>query len=104
MELLERGVGLLKPMVGVPKHLGLDEKSIRKGSRFAAIVTDIQAGAVIEVAEGRTKESVYRSLGSYSLNDLAEAVAVAVDMSQTYVSGPVCTPCVVRPLAIVAFG
>jgi transposase len=81
---VERGLARREPLV--PKQLGLDEKSIRKGSRFATIATDIQAGAVIEVAEGRTKESVYRSLGSYSLNDLAEVEAVAIDMSQTYIS------------------
>ncbi|MGH9701492.1 MAG: ISL3 family transposase [Candidatus Acidiferrales bacterium] len=81
---VERGLARREPLV--PKHLGLDEKSIRKGSRFATIATDIQAGAVIEVAEGRTKESVYRSLGSYSLNDLAEVEAVAIDMSQTYIN------------------
>jgi len=40
----------------------------------------------IPCCEGRTKESVYYSLGSYSLNDLAEVEAVAIDMSQTYVS------------------
>jgi len=81
---VERGLARREPLV--PKQLGLDEKSIRKGSRFATIATDIEAGAVIEVAEGRTKESVYRSLGSYSLNDLAGIEAVAIDMSPTYIS------------------
>ena len=78
--------GLARRERRVPKHLGLDEKSIGKGHRFATIATDIQAGAVIDVAEGRTKESVYVALRLYSLNDLAEVEAVAIDMSKTYVA------------------
>jgi hypothetical protein len=39
---VERGLARREPLV--PKQLGLDEKSIRKGSRFATIATDIQAG------------------------------------------------------------
>ena len=62
------------------------EKSFGKGPRFATVATDIQAGAVIDVAEGRTKESVYRCLGTYSPDDLARVEAVAIDMSNTYIS------------------
>jgi transposase len=85
--IMQRAVqrGLARRESRVPPHLGLDEKSFGRGPRFATIATDIQAGAVIDVAEGRTKESVYRSLGSYSLADLARVEAVAIDMSQTYI-------------------
>ena len=88
LHIMQRGVarGLAGREHRVPEHLGLDEKCIGKGLRFATIATDIKAGAVINVAEGRTKESVYRALGSYSLNDLATVQAVAIDMSQTYIS------------------
>lgn len=88
LHIMQRGVarGIAGREHRVPEHLGLDEKSIGKGLRFATIATDIKAGAVIDVAEGRTKESVYRALGSYSLNDLATVQAVAIDMSQTYIS------------------
>lgn len=86
--IMERAVvrGLARREKKVPAHLGLDEKSFGKGPRFATVATDIQAGAVINVAEGRTKESVYRCLGTYSLNDLARVEAVAIDMSNTYIS------------------
>lgn len=77
--------GLARRELQVPKQLGLDEKSIGKALSFATIATDINAGAVIEVAEGRTKDAVYRCLGSYSLDDLAHVEAVAIDMSQTYI-------------------
>lgn len=81
---VERGLARREPIV--PKQLGLDEKSFGRGPRYATIATDIEAGAVIDVAEGRTKESVYRSLGSYSLAALAQVEAVAIDMSPTYIS------------------
>lgn len=86
--IMQRGVrrGLARREHRVPKHLGLDEKSIGKGLRFTTVATDIRAGAVIDVAEGRTKESVYRTLGAYSLDELATVEAVAIDMSKTYVS------------------
>ena len=89
--IMQRAVerGLARREHRVPKELGLDEKSIGKDLRFATIATDIQAGAVIDVAEGRTKQSVYRCLGSYSLADLACVEAVAIDMSPTYI-GAVC--------------
>lgn len=77
--------GLARRETVVPKHLGLDEKSYAKAD-FVTVATDIQAGAVIEVAQGRTKESVFRALGSYSFADLARVEAVAIDMSNTYVS------------------
>jgi transposase len=86
--IMQRAVerGLVRREIRVPAHLGLDEKSFGRGPRFVTVATDIQASAVIDVAEGRTKESVYRSLGSYSLADLAGVQAVAIDMSPTYIS------------------
>lgn len=86
--IMQRAVerGLARRETQVPVHLGLDEKSFGRGPRFVTVATDIEAGAVIDLAEGRTKESVYRSLGAYSLADLSQVQAVAIDMSQTYIS------------------
>ena len=78
--------GLARRESQVPKILGLDEKAFGKGHRYATVATDIERAAVIEVAEGRTKESVYKCLGSFSLNQLACVEAVAIDMSPTYIS------------------
>lgn len=85
--IMERAVarGLARREKQVPTYVGLDEKSFGKANRFATIATDVQAGAVIEVAEGRTKQSVYHALGSYSFADLAGVEAVAIDMSSTYI-------------------
>ena len=86
--IMERAVerGLARRETCVPKHLGLDEKSIGRGQRFATVATNLDAGTVIDVAEGRTKQSVFTCLGQYSLDDLARVEAVAIDMSQTYFS------------------
>jgi transposase len=86
--IMQRGVerGLARRERKVPRHLGLDEKSIGRGPRFVTVATDIEASAVIEVAEGRTKLSVYHCLRSFSLDALAQVEAVAIDMSSTYIS------------------
>lgn len=84
--IMDRAVerGLSRREKCVPKHLGFDEKSIGKGRRFATVATNLDVGTVIDVAEGRTKDSVYKCLGTFSLMDLARVEAVAIDMSQTY--------------------
>lgn len=69
-----------------PTTMGIDEKSLAKGHRYATIVNDIESGTVVEVAEGRSKESVLQCLGRFSLNDLAEVEAVAMDMWQPFIS------------------
>jgi len=75
--------GLLRREKQVPKKLGIDEKSIGRG-KFVTVATDLDLGIVLNVAEGRTKQSVYHCLGSFSLADLAGVEAVGIDMSQTY--------------------
>lgn len=77
--------GLARRGTTVPRYLGLDEKSSGQGPRFATVAFDIEAEAVIDLAEDRTKESVYRCLGAYSLADLAQVEAVAIDVCPTYV-------------------
>lgn len=84
--LMERAVerGLARRPHVVPKRLGVDEKSIAKGQTYATVSTDLDTGIVLEVAEGRTKQSVFRSLGRFSLESLSHVEAVAMDMSPTY--------------------
>jgi transposase len=84
--IMERAVarGLLRREVRAPKHMGIDEKALAKGHRYATLVNDLSRGIVIDVAEGRTKESLYRSLGAFSLNELAHVEAVAMDMWQPF--------------------
>lgn len=38
-------------------YVGIDEKSFLKGHKYASLMTDLDRGRVLDVAEGRTKES-----------------------------------------------
>ena len=85
--LMERAVtrGMERRPHEVPKYLGIDEKSLAKGQRYATMVCDLERGHVIDLAEDRTKDSVLQCLGRYSINELAAVEAVAMDMWQPYI-------------------
>lgn len=85
--IMERAVarGLARRPHEVPRHLGIDEKSLAKGQRYATMVCDLDRGHVIELAEDRTKESVRHCLGRYSIDDLAHIEAIAMDMWEPYI-------------------
>ena len=82
----ERAVarGLARRPHAVPKQLGVDEKSLAKGQRYATMVCDLEHGHAIELAEGRSKESLLQCLGRFSINDLAAVEAIATDMWEPY--------------------
>jgi transposase len=84
--LMERAVarGLARRPHKVPRQLGVDEKSLAKGQRYATMVCDLEHGHVIELAEDRTKDSLLRCLGRFSINDLAGVEAIAMDMWEPY--------------------
>lgn len=84
--IMERAVarGLARRPHAVPKQLGVDEKSLAKGQRYATMVCDLEHGHVIELAEDRTKDSLLRCLGRYSINDLTAVQAIAMDMWEPY--------------------
>jgi len=76
--------GLARRPKVVPRHLGVDEKAIAKGQRYVTMVCDLEHGHVLEVAEDRTMQSLLTCLGQFSLDDLAQVEAVAMDMWQPY--------------------
>jgi transposase len=86
--IMERAVarGLLRREPHTTRQLGIDEKSLAKGRRFATLVNDLERGIVIEVAEERTKAGLLEALGGFSLDDLAAVEAVAMDMSGPYLA------------------
>ena len=81
---VERGLG--RRDQEVPKYLGIDEKNIGKRAGFATVSTNLDEGTVIDVAEGRTKASLFRSLGAFCINDLEQVEGVAMDMSPTFIA------------------
>jgi transposase len=86
--IMERAVarGLARRAHAVPQYMGIDEKSLAKGQRYATMVCDLEHGHVIELAEGRSKESLLRCLGRFSINELSEVKAIAMDMWEAYAS------------------
>jgi transposase len=80
--IMQRAVerGLARRDDRVPQYVGLDEKAIARGQRYATIVCDLRNGKVLEVAPDRTKESVVRCFARFSLKDLEGIRGVAMDM------------------------
>ena len=63
------------------KHVGIDEKSFRKGQDYVSVMTDIEGGRVLEVVPGRTREaadSLWETLSEEQIE------AVAMDMWVAY--------------------
>ena len=54
--------GLLQRNIEDIKYVGIDEKSFLKGHRYVSLTTDIKNGRVLDVIEGRTKESAVELL------------------------------------------
>ena len=62
------------------KHVGIDEKSFRKGQFYASLLYDLNASRVLEVMADRTTESATALLSTLPEQRRNEVVAVAVDM------------------------
>jgi len=78
--------GLMRRERKAPKLMGVDEKAIAKGHQYATLVNDLETGAVLDVAQGRTKESLLQALSGLSMNDLDNVDAVAMDMWAPFAS------------------
>lgn len=85
-QIMERAVarGMARRERAVPRRLGIDEKSLARGYRFATLVCDLDHAHVIEVTEGRSKASLWGCLSGFSPNELARVEAVAMDMWEPY--------------------
>lgn len=70
----------------VPLELaGIDEKALRKGHCYATILTDLVSGHVIEISQGRTKDSALELFRSLPVASTASIEAVAMDMWPAYI-------------------
>ena len=72
--------GLLRRQLQPPTLLGFDEKAIRKGHRYATILTDVENGCVIDPVEERTKEAALQLPGQLPEGSSGSIQAVAMDM------------------------
>jgi transposase len=66
--------------------VGIDEKALRKGHRYATILTDLVSGHVIEVCKDRTKEGACEILRSLPASATKSIEAVAMDMWPAYIA------------------
>lgn len=82
----ERAVarGLLRRGVVAPRHLGVDEKAAGRGQDYITVVSDIDAGTVIHIADERRKASLDGYFEGLSAEDLDRIEAVAMDMWEPY--------------------
>ena len=78
--------GLLRRSVEQVRHVGLDEKSFRRGQSYISVLVDIDAEAprVLEAAEGRTQADAEWLLEELPGSQRAKVEAAAIDMSAAY--------------------
>ena len=76
--------GLKRREVEALGYIGLDEKSYRKGHRYATVLSDLDAGRVLEVVEGRTLAATQELLEKLPAASRQGVEAVAMDMWPAY--------------------
>ena len=81
-EMMKRAVerGLERRPLDQLKHLGMDEKSFKRGQSYITLLTDLEQSRVVEVVEDRTTEAAGKLWDSLSPEQKATVEAVAVDM------------------------
>jgi transposase len=67
-------------------HLGVDEKSTRRGQRYLTLVNDLDRSRVLYVAPDREQESLDGFWGTLSEDQLGSIQAVALDMWDAYLN------------------
>lgn len=69
----------------LPKRIGIDEKSFKKGQDYVTVVCDQEEGEVVHVADGRKTEVVEDYLKGFDEEERASVETVAMDMWQAYI-------------------
>lgn len=69
------------------EHLSIDEKSFKKGHKYVSVLSHPRSGCIIDVEDGRTKESV-RNLLNKSLTgkQQSDIKTISMDMWKAYLS------------------
>ena len=85
--LMERAVfrGRAAKGVGLPRHLGVDEKAIAKGHSYMTLTCDLDASTVEYIGEGRTEESLSAYFAAFTAQQLAGIEAISLDMWPAYI-------------------
>ena len=67
------------------KHLGIDEKSFRKGPHYVSLLTDLEGSRVLDVAEGRDGAACDKLFGTLTEEQLKDVEAIAMDMWRAFI-------------------
>jgi transposase len=86
--IMERAVkrGLARRQAEAIPYIGVDEKSFRKRHRYVTVVSDIDRGRVLYVAEDRKRKSLDGFWATLSEKQLASIEGVAMDMWGPYIN------------------
>lgn len=84
--IMQRAVerGLKRRQVADVRHVGIDEKSFRRGHRYATLVNDLDTGHVLYVGEDRRETSLDGFWAMLTDEQLEAMEGVAIDMSAPY--------------------
>ncbi len=86
-QIMERAVerGLDRRQLDGLKHLGMDEKSFKRGQSYITLLTDLEQGRVLDVEEERTEEAAAAVWLTLSPEQKQAVEAVAVDMWEPFI-------------------
>ena len=85
-EILRRAVerGLTRRQLEGLPHLGMDEKSFKRGQSYLTLLTDLDGSRVLDVVEGRTAEAAQQLWATLNPEQKQSVEAVAVDMWEPF--------------------
>jgi len=86
-EIMRRAVerGLERRQLEDLKHLGMDEKSFRRGQSYITLLTDLEESRVLDVVEERTAEAAEQLWATLTAEQKQSVEAVAVDMWEPFI-------------------
>jgi transposase len=86
-EIMRRAVqrGLERRQLDDLKHLGMDEKSFKRGQSYITLLTDLDQSRVLDVMEERTAEAAGQLWETLSPEQKQAVEAVAVDMWEPFI-------------------
>lgn len=72
--------GLARRKLEELRHAGMDEKNFKRGQSYVSVLTDVEAGRVLDVVEGRDQESAEKLWKTLPEEQRKQIEAVALDM------------------------
>lgn len=86
-EIMKRAVarGLTGRQLEGMKHLGMDEKSFKRGQSYITLLTDLEASRVLDVVEARTIAAAEQLWQTLTPKQKQTVEAVAVDMWEPFI-------------------